>query len=71
MADETMSNGKVYFRFDEDLGIRGGEICEEVQGEPYGSVGGVFEGDDAVRCGFCLDGGEDGFYGGEGEMGVF
>ena len=49
-----------FARYD-DVGVLVGTVGEEVEGEDYGAVGGVFEGDDAVGCFTRLHRGEDVF----------
>lgn len=58
-----MAYGDIDFAFDENVRVAAVEVGEEVEGEDDGAVGGVFEGDDAVGGGACLDGGEDVFNG--------
>jgi hypothetical protein len=52
---------EVDFATDEDVRVATCEVGEEVEGEDHGAIGGVFEGDDALRSGAGLDGGEDVF----------
>lgn len=53
-----------------DIPVFALSIREEIQREHHGAIGGVFEGDDAIRCGAGLDGVEDVFDGGLGKEGV-
>jgi hypothetical protein len=63
-------NSDVRLAADLDVGVLLLRVGEEVEGENYGTVGGVLEGDDAAGCGARLDGGEDVFDGGDGREGV-
>lgn len=70
MADETVVHAYVDFAGDEDVGVGGAGVGEEVEGKDYGAVCGVFEGDDAAVGDAGLDGGEDIGYCVLGEKGV-
>ena len=71
VAKKTMLHGDVRLAADDDVVVLLLQVREKVQGEDYGAVGGVFEGDDAAVGAAFLYGGEDifdGDDGGEGEV---
>jgi hypothetical protein len=62
VADQAVLHGDEALAADEDVWVFSLEVGEEVQGEDYGAVGRILEGDHAAVCGAVLDCGEDIFY---------
>ena len=59
MPDDTVVDADVSLVDDDEVAVLAREVGAEVEGEDYGAVAGVFEGDHASRGGAVGHGGED------------